>query len=233
MPLAQTWETARTVGAARVEQRHERHRQRNDQRQDHHGGIEKYRPQIMQTSVPSGLYAASNTALFPGCTIPPTPLKCVSPWIGPIAPPGSPHAGIRTNHHRAASRLRCHHCRRTRRAAGAAAARLCGIDALLARAGRGPRRHGLSRHCAEPARLFAGRPAGSARVFALPDRPPDGRCDGDRGGCRLWECALSSRRPRLGRQHRLGHRRPPPRAAGLAHHSLAAASERVQSRADG
>ena len=46
------------------------------------------------------------------------------------------------------------------------------------------------------------------------------------------ECALSSRRPRLGRQHRLGHRRPPPRAAGLAHHSLAAASERVQSRAD-
>ena len=46
------------------------------------------------------------------------------------------------------------------------------------------------------------------------------------------ECALSSRRPRLGRQHRLGHRRPPPRAARLAHHSLAAASERVQSRAD-
>jgi hypothetical protein len=50
--------------------------------------------------------------------------------------------------------------------------------------------------------------------------------------CGLWECALSSRWPRLGRQHRLGHRRPPPRAAGLAHHPLAAASERVQSRAD-
>ena len=38
--------------------------------------------------------------------------------------------------------------------------------------------------------------------------------------------------PRLGRQHRLGPRRPPPRAAGLAHHPLAAASERVQSRAE-
>ena len=49
--------------------------------------------------------------------------------------------------------------------------------------------------------------------------------------CGLWRCALSSRRPRLGRQHRLGHRRPPSRAAGLAHHSLAAASERLQSRA--
>src|SRR3954462_11353739 len=35
------------------------------------------------------------------------------------------------------------------------------------------RRHGLSLLCADAARLFARRPPGSTRVFALSDRPPD------------------------------------------------------------
>ena len=45
---------------------------------------------------------------------------------------------------------------------------------------------GLSRGRAEPARLFAGRAAGPARHRELSHRPADGRCDGDRGGVRLW-----------------------------------------------
>ena len=43
--------------------------------------------------------------------------------------------------------------------------------------------------------------------------------------------ALPSRRPRLGRQHRVGHRRQISRAARLAHHPVAPASERLQPRA--
>ena len=50
----------------------------------------------------------------------------------------------------------------------------------------------------------------------LPHRPPDGRRDGDRRGLRLRRGPLPSRRPRLGRQHRLVARGPfPQRLASL------------------
>jgi pimeloyl-ACP methyl ester carboxylesterase len=52
----------------------------------------------------------------------------------------------------------------------------------------------LSRHCTEPARLFAGRAARCRRARQLSYRPSDGRRDGDRRRLRLWRPALSSDR---------------------------------------
>ena len=90
------------------------------------------------------------------------------------------HVPVRKNHASTRPHLRRPRRRRAGRAAGAAAARLCGIHALLARAGDRTGGGGLSRGGAEPARLFAGRAAGYRRHRELSYRPPDGRCDGDR-----------------------------------------------------
>ena len=139
---------------------------------------------------------------------------------------------LRTDRHRATAHLRRHHRRRARCAAGAAAARLC-RDRCIAGA---PRSQRSATWATAPLRL-------SQRGYS-PGARPDPREFSHYLIDRLMDDAMaivaasgygdarvSSGRPRLGRQHRLGARRPPPRTAGLAHHSLAAAPERVQSRA--
>src|SRR5262245_6297180 len=77
-------------------------------------------------------------------------------------------------YHRPSPHLRRPGRGRANRAAGSAAARLCGIDALLARAGERACRYGLLRDRTEPTWLFEGRAAGRARCLALSYRAADG-----------------------------------------------------------
>ncbi len=78
-------------------------------------------------------------------------------------------------------RLRHHHRRPARGAAGAAAARLCGIDALLARAGRAALGDMGYRAIAPSQRGYSPGARPDPREFShYPHRPPDGRRHGDR-----------------------------------------------------
>src|SRR6267154_2996568 len=76
--------------------------------------------------------------------------------------PSSLHERPATSQDCPSLHLRCPRRRRAGRAAGIVAARLCRIDALLARAGGGARGRRLSPDGAEPARLFSRRAAGYA-----------------------------------------------------------------------
>ena len=115
--------------------------------------------------------------------------------------------------------------------ARAAPPRLRQIVPHMALAGPGARGSGVSRGRTTPARLFARRAAGHRRRLELRIRQARRRRHEYCRWLRAGRPPLSSGRPRLGRQHRLGHRRPLSRAPRLADRAVAPASQRLQPRA--
>ena len=117
-----------------------------------------------------------------------------------------------------------------RRSPGPHAARLRRLPLFLGCTGGGSRQCRISRGCSQPARLRGAGASRSGRPREIPHRPADRRRPRHCLKLRQNTGPIPPRRPRLGRQPRLAHRRSVSRPSRLDDDAVPPAPTGVQSR---